>query len=96
MGLSKKKKKKKIVKKKIQNGRLKKKLIFQLCQFSIFFHENLMDWSFGLVGLIDAKGMGWRHFVNNDISWTLFFKIINPQNNFVEISRIGPWVSRID
>ena len=41
-------------KKKIQNGRLKnskwppqKKLIFQLRQFSIFFHENFMDWSLG-------------------------------------------------
>ena len=34
-------------KKKIQNGRLKKKLIFQLRQFSIFFHEIFMDWSLG-------------------------------------------------
>ena len=30
----------------IQNGRLKKKLIFQLCQFSIFFYKNFMDGSF--------------------------------------------------
>ena len=45
-----KQKKKKILKKKIQNGRLKKtgkNLIFQLRQFSIFFHENFMDWSLG-------------------------------------------------
>jgi hypothetical protein len=49
-------------KKKIQNDRLrkfkmaasKKKLIFQLRQFSIFFHENFI----GLVELIDAKGIG--------------------------------------
>ena len=41
------KQKKKILEKKIQNGRLKKKLIFQLRQFSIFFHENFMDWSLG-------------------------------------------------
>ena len=40
--------------KKIQNGRLKnskwppqKNLIFQLRQFSIFFHEIFMDWSLG-------------------------------------------------
>ena len=44
--------------KKIQDGRLKKKLISQLRQFSIFFHENVMDWSLGLVELIDAKGIG--------------------------------------
>ena len=31
--------------KKNQNGRLKKKVIFQLRQFSIFFNENFMDWS---------------------------------------------------
>ena len=40
--------KKNFLKKKIQNGRLKKKhLIFQLRQFSIFFHENFMDWLLG-------------------------------------------------
>ena len=33
--------------KKNQNGQLKKN-IFQLRQFSIFFHENFMDWSLGL------------------------------------------------
>ena len=27
--------------------KFKKKLIFQLHQFSIFFHENFMDWSLG-------------------------------------------------
>ena len=46
-GLFNKIKQKKIQKKKIQNGRLKKKIIFQLRQFSIFFCENFMDWSLG-------------------------------------------------
>ena len=35
-------------KKKMQNGRLKKKVIFQLRQFSIYFFENFMDWFLGL------------------------------------------------
>jgi hypothetical protein len=30
------------LKKRIQNGRLKKTLIFQIRQFSIFFHENFL------------------------------------------------------
>ena len=46
-GLFNKMKQKKIFKKKNQNGRLKKKAIFQLRQFSIFFCENFMDWSLG-------------------------------------------------
>ena len=41
------KQKKILEKKKIQNGRLKKKLIFQLRQFSIFFLKNFMDSSLG-------------------------------------------------
>ena len=35
-----------------------KNLIFQLRQFSIFFHEIPMDRFFGIVELIDAKGIG--------------------------------------
>ena len=31
-----------------------------------------------------------------DFSKWPFFKIANPQNFFVKISQIGPWVSRID
>ena len=35
------------IKKKKSKWPTKKKLIFQNCQFSIFFHENFMDWFFG-------------------------------------------------
>ena len=31
-----------------------------------------------------------------DFSKWPFFKIANPQNLFMKISQIGPWVSRID
>ena len=42
-----KQKKKKNLKKKNSKWPPKKKVIFQLRQFSIFFCENLMDWSLG-------------------------------------------------
>jgi hypothetical protein len=42
-----KQKKKKIRKKNESKWPPKKKVIFQLRQFSIFFCENFMDWSFG-------------------------------------------------
>ena len=34
-----------------------KNLIFQLRQFSIFFHENFYGLILGFVGLIDVKGI---------------------------------------
>ena len=33
---------------------------------------------------------------NGRLKKTEFFKIANSQKNFVKISQIGPWVSRID
>jgi hypothetical protein len=33
---------------------------------------------------------------NGRLKKSAFFKIANPQNFFVKISWIGPWVSRID
>jgi hypothetical protein len=35
-------------------------------------------------------------FQNGRLKKTTFFKIANSQKNFVKISWIGPWVSRID
>ena len=39
-----------------------KNIIFQLCQFSISFHEIPMDWSLD-VRIIDAKGIGMAQFI---------------------------------
>jgi hypothetical protein len=33
---------------------------------------------------------------NGRLKKTEFFKIANSQKNFMKISQIGPWVSRID
>ena len=38
----------------------------------------------------------WWKFKMADFSKWPFFKIANSQKNFVKISQIGPWVSRID
>ena len=39
------------------NSRFFKTAIFQNRQFSNLFLENFTDWSLGIVGLIDAKGI---------------------------------------
>ena len=47
----------------------------------------------------DWFSWGWSKkifFQNGRLKIKVFFKIANSQKNFVKISRIGPWVSRID
>jgi hypothetical protein len=41
-------------------------------------------------------GMKQKKNQNGRLKKTEFFKIGNSQKNLVKISRIGPWVSRID
>ena len=56
------------LKKKIQNGRLKK-VIFQLCQFSILFCENFVDWSLGLFFLYEINQGDSYEVVFTSVLW---------------------------
>ena len=59
-----------------------------------FYHTNL-DW-FSWEWSKKKKKIWRKKFKMADFSKWPFFKIANSQKNFVKISWIGPWVSRID
>ncbi len=59
-----------------------------------FYHINL-DWFSWEWSKKNKKNLK-KIIQNGRFKKTEFFKIANSQKNFVKISQIGPWVSRID